>query len=80
MKQALGFIEYKSIARGLMATDQMLKSGHVELIQAAVLCPGKFIALVTGDVGAVEAAATLTTLAVPTSTPINIGPSVTKAG
>ncbi len=56
MKQALGFIEYKSIARGLMATDQMLKSGHVELIQAAVLCPGKFIALVTGDVGAVEAA------------------------
>ncbi|MEL7565329.1 MAG: BMC domain-containing protein [Dehalobacterium sp.] len=56
MKQALGFIEYKSIARGLMATDVMLKSGHVELIQASVLCPGKFIALVTGDVGAVQAA------------------------
>lgn len=56
MKQALGFIEYKSIARGLMAADAMLKSGHVELIQSQVLCPGKYIALVSGDVGAVQAA------------------------
>ncbi|NPV69142.1 MAG: BMC domain-containing protein [Firmicutes bacterium] len=56
MKQALGFIEYKSIARGIAAADAMLKAGHVELIQATVLCPGKFIALVAGDVGAVEAA------------------------
>ncbi|MGI6677701.1 MAG: BMC domain-containing protein [Dehalobacterium sp.] len=56
MKQALGFIEYKSIARGLMAADVMLKSGHVELILSQVLCPGKFIALVSGDVGAVQAA------------------------
>ena len=37
-----------------MATDQML-SGHVELIQAAVLCREGYC-LVTGDVGAVEAA------------------------
>ncbi|HHV58377.1 MAG TPA: BMC domain-containing protein [Firmicutes bacterium] len=56
MKQALGLIEYKSIARGLAAADAMLKAGHVELIQATVLCPGKFIALVAGDVGAVQAA------------------------
>jgi microcompartment protein CcmL/EutN len=56
LKQALGFIEYKSIARGLAAADVMLKGGHVELIQATVICPGKFIALVSGDVGAVQAA------------------------
>lgn len=56
MKKALGFIEYKSIARGLAAADAMLKGGHVELVQATVICPGKFIALVAGDVGAVQAA------------------------
>jgi len=54
VKLALGFIEYRSIARGLMATDVMLKQGNVELLQATVLCPGKFIALVSGDVGAVR--------------------------
>ncbi|MDK2784504.1 MAG: hypothetical protein PWQ41_157 [Bacillota bacterium] len=56
MKKALGFIEYKSIARGLAAADAMLKGGHVELVQATVICPGKFIAMVAGDVGAVQAA------------------------
>ncbi|WP_406678365.1 BMC domain-containing protein [Neomoorella carbonis] len=56
MKHALGLIEYKSIARGVMAADAMLKAGNVELIQATVLCPGKFIALIAGAVGAVEVA------------------------
>lgn len=54
MKHALGFIEYRSIARGLMAADMMLKNGNIELVQATVLCPGKFIAMVTGDIGAVK--------------------------
>lgn len=54
MKNALGFIEYRSIARGLKAADEMLKNGNIELILATVLCPGKFIALVAGDIGAVK--------------------------
>lgn len=54
MKHTLGFIEYRSIARGLMATDVMLKSGNVNLIYSTILCPGKFIALISGDVGAVK--------------------------
>jgi microcompartment protein CcmL/EutN len=54
VKHALGFIEYRSIARGLMAADMMLKNGNIELVQATVLCPGKFIAMVTGDIGAVK--------------------------
>lgn len=53
-QQTLGFIEYRSVARGLMATDEMLKNGKVELIQATVVCPGKFIAMVAGDIGAVK--------------------------
>ena len=54
MKQSIGFVEYRSIARGIEATDAMLKSGKVTLIYATVLCPGKYIIMLTGDVGAVE--------------------------
>ncbi|TEB05427.1 BMC domain protein [Pelotomaculum schinkii] len=56
MKSSIGFIEYRSVARGLEATDAMLKNGTVELVQATVLCPGKFVSMVTGDIGAVESA------------------------
>jgi len=45
-----------NIAKGLEATDAMLKSGNVQLIQCLTLCPGKHIAMITGDVGAVETA------------------------
>jgi microcompartment protein CcmL/EutN len=54
MKKVLGFIEYRSIARGLLATDVMLKGGKVDLVQATVMCPGKFVALVSGDISAVK--------------------------
>jgi microcompartment protein CcmL/EutN len=56
MRRALGLVEYKSIARGLAACDSMLKAGNVDLITATVLCPGKFVTLVAGNVGAVTAA------------------------
>lgn len=56
MKSAFGLIEYRSIARGLLATDAMLKSGNVELISALPLCPGKLVAMVCGEIGAVQTA------------------------
>lgn len=56
MKHSIGFLEYRSIARGLEATDLMLKSGNVQLIQNSVLCPGKYTVMITGDVGATETA------------------------
>lgn len=56
MHKALGLIEYKSIARGMAACDSMLKAGNVELITATALCPGKFVAIVVGNVSAVTAA------------------------
>ena len=55
MKKAIGYIEFKSIPIGIEATDQMLKSANVELVSATPLCPGKFVTIVTGDVGAVKA-------------------------
>ncbi len=54
MNNAIGLIELTGIARGYKATDGMLKAADVELIEAHTVCPGKFIALITGEVGDVE--------------------------
>ncbi|MDK2986250.1 MAG: hypothetical protein PWQ96_1894 [Clostridia bacterium] len=54
MIRAIGLVEFNSIARGIEAADKMVKSAQVELIQARTICPGKYIALVSGDVAAVE--------------------------
>ena len=59
MKQTIGFIEFRSIAKGVEATDLMLKSGTVSLIYSNVLCPGKFLAMISGDVSAVNNAITV---------------------
>ena len=55
-KRAIGLIEMRSIALGIQAADVMLKQGDVELLRAHVVCPGKFIVLIGGDVGAVRSA------------------------
>lgn len=55
MVTAIGLIEFTSISRGIETTDVMLKAGGVELMFAKTACPGKFITLVYGQVGPVEA-------------------------
>lgn len=54
MYKAIGMIELTSIARGIYATDRMLKTACVEVVSATAVCPGKYIAIVHGDVDAVE--------------------------
>lgn len=56
MIRTLGLIELNSIARGYEVADSMLKAANVELVKAHSICPGKFIAMVSGDVGSVNAA------------------------
>jgi microcompartment protein CcmL/EutN len=56
MKQAMGLVEVKNVTRGIVVADAMLKSGNVTLDLAMPLCPGKYIVLVSGDVGAVQSA------------------------
>ncbi|HMM21116.1 MAG TPA: BMC domain-containing protein [Selenomonadales bacterium] len=56
MKAAIGLLEIKTVTRGIEAADQMLKSANVELVMAQPLCPGKYVIMVTGDVGAVQSA------------------------
>lgn len=54
-RNSIGLIELSSIAAGFQATDAMLKAAEVELLLARSICSGKYIALVRGDVAAVEA-------------------------
>lgn len=54
--RAIGLIETTSVARGIQSADEMLKSASVELIMARPACPGKYLAMVAGDVGAVQSA------------------------
>jgi microcompartment protein CcmL/EutN len=53
---AIGLVEFQSIAKGIEGADAMVKAGRVELVLARPICPGKYIALVEGDVAAVRAA------------------------
>lgn len=53
IREAIGLIEFSSIAKGIEATDAMLKAAVVELIMNRTICSGKYIAMVTGDVAAV---------------------------
>lgn len=54
MKRSIGLLEMKNITKGILVADVMLKSANVELIMAQPLCPGKYVVMVAGDVGAVQ--------------------------
>ncbi len=56
MSRAIGMIEFKTTASGITATDAMVKTAQVDIIEAQTVCPGKYIAVVTGDLSAVRAA------------------------
>jgi microcompartment protein CcmL/EutN len=46
-------VEYSSIAAGIDGSDQMVKAARVDPIFFKTICPGKFVAAITGDVAAV---------------------------
>lgn len=56
MNKAIGLLEYKSIAAGITAADQIVKSAEVDLLEAQTVCPGKYIVLFTGKLSAVKSA------------------------
>lgn len=51
-KNAIGLLELTSVARGIEATDLMLKAADVELLASRPICSGKYMVLVRGDVAA----------------------------
>ena len=56
MSKAIGMVEYKTVSAGITAADAMVKTSEVSIIEAQTVCPGKYIAIITGDLSAVKAA------------------------
>lgn len=52
--KSIGLLELNSISKGIEATDGITKAAEVSLAFAKTVCPGKFIILFHGDIGAVE--------------------------
>ena len=55
-KNSIGLIELTSIAAGYQTADAMLKASDVEMMLSRSICSGKYMVMVRGDVGAVQAA------------------------
>ena len=56
MSKAIGLIEYRTISTGIKAADVLIKAADVEVLEAHPVCPGKYIILCAGRLGAVKAA------------------------
>jgi len=50
----IGFIESSSIAKGIEATDAMMKMADVELLMTTIIPRGKYLIMVGGNVADVE--------------------------
>ena len=55
MARAIGLVELTTVSTGFKAADDMSKAADVEILQAEVTCPGKFVVLIAGDLSAVRA-------------------------
>lgn len=55
MAKAIGMVELSTVSSGYAAADQMAKAADVDILQAEVTCPGKFVVLITGELSAVRA-------------------------
>jgi microcompartment protein CcmL/EutN len=53
-EEAIGMVEFSSIARGIEAVDAMVKEARVRLLAARTSCSGKYLGLVAGPVAAVK--------------------------
>lgn len=56
MSKAIGMIEFKTVSTGVTAADAMVKTADVELLEAQTVCPGKYIAIIAGNLSAVKSA------------------------
>ncbi len=54
----LGVIEFSTITSGIRASDAMVKAAPIELLESHPIDPGKYLAVVTGDLASVEASIT----------------------
>lgn len=55
MEKAIGMLEYKTVSKGMYVADQILKLASINLLQASVVCPGKYIVLFQGELSSIDA-------------------------
>ena len=55
MGKALAMAEFMTVSTGIKAADIMIKTAEVKVIEAEVVCPGKYIILIEGELSAVRA-------------------------
>ena len=53
-KDCVGLIEFRTVPVAVKALDSMVKSADVEICFASPVCPGKYVAIVIGNVSAVQ--------------------------
>ena len=56
IRRALAMVEYSTVSAGITALDIITKAAEVEILAAQAICPGKFMILFCGGIGAVRAA------------------------
>lgn len=54
--RSIGLVELTSVAAGFAVADTMLKAGDVQLLLSRSICSGKYLVLVGGETGPVQAA------------------------
>lgn len=52
----IGALELSSIAAGILTVDTMVKASPVTILRTSIVCPGKYLILITGEVAEVESA------------------------
>jgi len=56
MAKAIGMIEYTTVSTGIAAADTLVKTADVQVLEAQVVCPGKYIVIISGQLSAIKAA------------------------
>lgn len=49
MSKSIGAIEFKSIAKGIEVSNEIIKKSLVEVLYLKSICPGKFLIIVSGE-------------------------------
>ena len=47
---SIGLVEVKNVSKGIVVTDEMLKSNCNKIISSASVCPGKFDTKEAGEI------------------------------
>lgn len=55
MARAIGMVEYTTVSTGIQAADTLIKTSNIEVIEAQVVCPGKYIVIISGELSAIKA-------------------------